>query len=218
MEQLRHPYDELRPVKIFFFFALVWMFDLIFLATAYPFGRARPLSTDVATELAMAQRFWGDDLFLQIVIRGDAAYDALFVRSGVQSWVYDYFRLDETFPAGPTMADIPHLGMFLRNLFDYLLLMSRRVSAVLVLLAGGCFFVLALFGDVMLRRKQRRYSFGDIPVLYNIWMRHVVSYALPLSIIVLHLPMALPPLALVAAVLAMSLSLSVFLLTVPKFW
>lgn len=107
-------------------------------------------------------------------------------------------------------------GPLLDNIFDYLLLMSYRLSGVGALALVGLMISAVISSDALIRRRRRRYSFGDSAILVNIWSRGVFAVLLPAAVIVILLPVAIYPVVLLTTVAVLSVSLAAFLQSVPK--
>jgi len=211
-----HPYDNLTLVKIFFFLTIVLMFNLLFVFTVYPFYFEAPFRTVIDEELASMHRFFGDDLTVRLLIRGDAIYDAVFVRSGFESVAYDFLLRRQEQEAMEVFKNIIGLGTTMDNFFDYMLLISYRMTSLLILSSVAFFFLFAVIADGFVRRTMRRYSFGDSGVVVNIWSRGFAGYAIPLFVILFTFPVHLHPVVIVSGLSAMALSITVFALTLPK--
>lgn len=211
----RHPYDDLALVKLLFFFLLVLMASVLALATIYPFYLEVPFREVLDNELALVHGFFGDDLTIRVLLRGDGLYDHVFVGTGVEAISYGAFLPAEQ-EGMERLKEMARFGAVLDNVFDYFLLLSYRIGSLLILGSVAAFFLLAVLGDGLVRRSVRRYSFGDSSVVVNIWARSFAGYALPIFAIVFFLPMSIHPAVIAVGLGVVALSISFFALTLPK--
>lgn len=216
MEDYRSPYDDLSLVKVVFFVALVLLVNFLVLAVVYPgFGEA-PFRAEVDEELAWARRFFGADLAREIQARGDWLYDTALVRTGIERGIYRYFLSRPDTDATREIWTAARFGPLLDNVFDYLLLMSYRVSAIGTQLTAGVVVALAIATDALIRRRRRRFAFGDAAILVNIWSRGLFAVLLPAAVIVILLPISIYPVVMLMPATVLVIVCVVFLLSLPK--
>jgi hypothetical protein len=216
MEDNRSPYDELTFVKVVFFFLMIFLVNFLVLAVIYPGFAEAPFRGELDEELAWMARFFGVDLFTRIRMRGDWLYDTALVGTGIERAIYDYFLNRPDMDATRGIWTAARFGPLLDNIFDYLLLMSYRLSGVGALALVGLMISAVISSDALIRRRRRRYSFGDSAILVNIWSRGVFAVMLPAAVIVILLPVAIYPVVLLTTVAVLSVSLAAFLQSVPK--
>ncbi|PZQ48815.1 MAG: hypothetical protein DI556_13450 [Rhodovulum sulfidophilum] len=216
MEDYRSPYDDLSLVKVVFFLALILLVNFVVLAVVYPGLRDAPFRGELNEELEWMARFFGPHLSESIKRRGDWFYDTALVRTGIERGVYDYFLSRPDTDATREIWTAARFGPLLDNVFDYLLLMAYRLSGVGTQLTAGLIVALVIASDALTRRRRRRYAFGDAAILVSIWSRGVFAVLLPASVIVILLPVAIYPVVTLATVAVLSLTLTIFLLFLPK--
>ena len=216
MDDYRSPYDDLSFVKIVFFLALILLVNFLVLAVVYPgFGEA-PFRGEVDEELGWMARFFGPEMAVSIQARGDRLYDAALVSTGIERGTYRYFLSRPDTDATREIWTAARFGPLLDNVFDYLLLLSYRLSGVGAQLTAGLVVALAVAADALTRRRRRRYAFGDAAILVNIWSRGLFAIALPAAVIVFLLPVAIYPVVMLLAVVVVSAVCVVFSLSLPK--
>lgn len=213
----RSPYDDLSIAKVILFFMLILMVNAIILVGVFPYGLDRHFVETMHGELAMMRKVYGDDLYLQLHLGADAIYQTVIVRSGFEQFVYGYYvELQDMTGAETRLAQIFAASELVDNCFDYLLLLSYRLASILILGVVAFFLMANVVSLGLLRRQIQRYSFGDTTVLLNIWSRGLFSYAVPIFVIVVMLPMSLHPAVLMFSLGGLALAASAFIFALPK--
>jgi hypothetical protein len=210
------PYDQLRPVRFFFFIALITVVNIGVVTFVYTFWLESPFSEVLAKEKANFNEALSKPLHENMMFTGDSLYDAVFVDTGVEKAAYSHIDDEMIDDATRAVMSLPAMGLILDNVFDYLLLVSYRFGFFTVNISYliCLFFALAFHGAVI--RHRKRYGFGDTPLLMNVWARTMLIYSIPITMIIWAFPAALTPTILSLSLAFCVLGVSIFAFSLPK--
>lgn len=172
---------------LFFYGLMIWMI--------YPFLYDAPLAYFIDLETQWRRSLYGAGLDRWVRTYGDALYDALMLRTGVEG-------------AFLSMADVrPGLGMdqlepsthrWLRvsidNTLDWMLLISFRIVMLLAWAPLGVLTTTALVMDSLYVLRRRLYEFGDGSVVSSVWARRSIDGIPAVTFILLTIPIPIPSL------------------------
>lgn len=210
-------YDRLFVTRLFFFLALIALVNLTVVALAYTFALEKPFAQVLAQERGYFGHGLGYELHQNMRYEGDRFYDTMFVRTGVERVAYEELRAArEADVAAEAVFKLRMFGDMMDNCFDYLLLLCYRLGFLLVSMSYvGCLLLAVVIHGGLIRHRKR-YGFGDTPLMLNLWARATLSFALPITLIVWTLPLALPPIVLTASLAGCVFGMAVFAFSLPK--
>lgn len=217
MAEPQTTYDRLYATQVFFFLALILTFNILVVVTVYPFLLEQPFWTAMQKERGYFDGALSFDLHETSRMNGDRVYNAIFVNSGLEKFVYDDLRKSkEVDIAAEALRDLSMFDQMIDNIFDYFLLLCYRFGFFIVAMTYLGWFIVALAIHGAVVRHRKRYGFGDTPILLNLWARATLAYAIPVTFLAWSLPFAMHPVALAASLVACVGGLAIFAFSLPK--
>lgn len=213
MEQ-RSWIDDLVSAKVLMFMLLFMFIYLGVVLIIYPFLLEVPFKSVTQRELAAFQSLLGVEAVSNTIVAwGDWGYDGTFVTTGAERAVYGWVQNPNGFE---TALSSRYMAMMADNLFDYLLTVSYRLSFLVLLWIYLGIFVVCTVIHALIGRVRARYTFGDTPLLANIYARGVTIFSASLTFIVMFWPSFVHPLVQASMLTGTAVSIAFFWVSLPK--
>lgn len=198
------------------FIPVIMVLQMTFTALLYPYFTGQHVYDLIEKEKASYVRVFGRSIAETMTNNGDAIYNTLFVKSGIEQIAYRTFVGNADVLGSQKFQEVWFGGTILDNQFDFQLLLSYRLGFGAIFSIFAVVFLLTLFCHVIIDRKRRRYSFGDAPLLLNSYARGISLAAMPLSFIAFSLPLPIHPFMLMVCVASCAVSMCLVLVFLPK--
>lgn len=206
--------DDLVGAKVLMFMLLFAFIYLGVVLLFYPLILMMPFKSVTERELAAFQSLLGADAAGSTVEAwGDWAYDGTFVTTGAERSVYGWLRnaYHTDIPLDPRI-----IAMMADNFFDYLLTVAYRIAFLALLFVYLGTFVACTVVHALIGRLRARYTFGDTPLIPNIYARAVTLFSLALSFIILFWPGYVHPLLQASMLTLLAAGVSFLWASLPK--